>query len=96
MSNIQEMIKMFDSKEVVAEWDRRDQLLKRFNGLKQTTLADYQREMESMDDFKDGILKPTHSVTFIHIATFVDYLRWKQSVKYRGGTSCTTTRKTPI
>lgn len=81
--NIEKMIELFNSKEVVAEWDRRDQLLKRFNGLKQSTLADYQREMESMDDFKRGVLKPTHSVTYIHIATFVDYLRWKETNRYR-------------
>ena len=81
--NIEKMIELFNSKEVVAEWDRRDQLLKRFNGLKQSTLADYQREMESMDDFKRGVLKPTHSVTYIHIATFVDYLRWKEANRYR-------------
>lgn len=81
--DINKMIELFNSKEVVAEWDRRDQLLKRFNGLKQSTLADYQREMESMDEFKHGILKPTHSVTYIHIETFVDYLRWKESNRYR-------------
>lgn len=87
--NIEKMIELFNSKEVVAEWDRRDQLLKRFNGLKQSTLADYQREMESMDDFKRGVLKPTHSVTYIHIATFVDYLRWKEVNRYR-------TKKIPL
>lgn len=80
---IDQMIEMFDNKEVVAEWDRRDQLLKRFNGLKRPTLTLYQKEMESIPEFKKGIIKPTHSVTYVHIATFIDFLRWKEANRYR-------------
>ncbi|MEG0349543.1 hypothetical protein [Enterococcus sp.] len=87
--NIKEMLELFDSKDVVAEWDRRDELKIRFNGLKDTTLATYQKEMESMDEFKEGILKPSHGVTFININIFVQYLRWKDANLYR-------TKKIPL
>lgn len=80
---LKEMLAMFDSKEVVAEWDRRDELKIRFNGLKDTTLATYQKEMESMDEFKHGVLKPSYGVTFINIKVFVQYLRWKDANLHR-------------
>lgn len=82
-TSIQDMLNLFDSKEVVAEWDRRDELRNRFNGLSKTTLATYQKEMESIPEFKEGILKPTHGVTFFNIKTFVWYLRWKEVNRYR-------------
>lgn len=69
--------------DVAVEWDRRDQLLKRFNGLSKATLNVYQKEMEDIPEFKEGVIKPTHSVTWINIEIFVSYLRWKEAGKYQ-------------
>ncbi|OJG21622.1 hypothetical protein RU95_GL001145 [Enterococcus avium] len=39
--------------------------------------------MEAIDEFKEGILRPGHSTTFIHVHTFIWFLRWKDENKYR-------------
>lgn len=82
-SNITQMIELFNNKEVVAEWDRREELKKRFNGLSNSTLAAYQKEMETVPEFKKGIMKPSPGITWFHIKTFIWYLCWKDANLYR-------------
>lgn len=65
------------------DWYRQSLVLKMFHGMSKTTLIDYCREMEEIDEFKEGILKPGHSITFIHVHTFIWFLRWKDENKYR-------------
>ncbi|EOT42782.1 hypothetical protein ACWOE3_12485 [Enterococcus dispar] len=78
---LKELIHSVESKQVAAEWDRPEELMKRFNGLKKSTLYDYLKEMDSIPEFKQGIMRP--GVTFIHIGTFIWYLRWKEASRYR-------------
>lgn len=79
---IEELIKVAEEKEVSTEWDRKKELLKRFNGLSRSTLDNYQSEMESIPEFAEGVIKPGHSTTFINIHIFVWYLRWKEANRY--------------
>lgn len=78
-----ELLKQIEGKEVKAEWDRREELLTRFNGLSKTTLGTYQKEMEEIPEFKEGVIKPTHSVTWINLEIFILFLRWKEANRYR-------------
>ncbi|OJG96707.1 hypothetical protein RV18_GL001993 [Enterococcus termitis] len=80
---VEELLKQIEGKEVQAEWDRRDELMKRFNGLSKSTLNTYQKEMEEIPEFKEGVLKPTHSVTWINLALFILFLKWKEENRYR-------------
>ncbi len=79
---ITELIEMSNGKEVEAEWDRKKELLIRFNGLSRSSLDNYQKEMESIPEFAQGVIKPGHSTTFINIATFIWYLKWKEANRY--------------
>jgi len=79
---ITELIEMSNGKEVEAEWDRKKELLKRFNGLSKSSLDNYQNEMESISEFSQGVIKPGHSTTFINIHTFIWYLKWKEANRY--------------
>lgn len=77
-----ELIEAAESKVVTAEWDRRGELLIRFNGLSASTLNEYQKEMESIKEFKDGIIKPSPSVTWFNVQVFIWYLKWKEANRY--------------
>lgn len=79
---INELIEISKGKEVVAEWDRKKELLIRFNGLSRSSLDYYQKEMESIPEFAEGIIKPGHSTTFININIFIWYLKWKEANRY--------------
>ncbi|EOI57452.1 hypothetical protein [Enterococcus gilvus] len=77
---------LIESAEKVADpddWYRQGLILKMFHGMSKTTLIDYCKEMEDIEEFKEGILKPGHSTTFIHVHTFIWFLRWKDENKYR-------------
>lgn len=65
------------------EWFRRELLRKSFIGMSQSAFDNYQREMESIPEFNEGILKPGHSSTFINYNIFVWFLKWKQVNKHR-------------
>ena len=79
---INELIEMSEGKEVAAEWDRKKELLIRFNGLSRSTLDNYQSEMEHIPEFSKGVIKPGHSTTFINIDVFIQYLKWKEGNRY--------------
>lgn len=79
---LKDLISEAETKEVTAEWDRRDELMIRFHGLSRTTLNTYQREMETIPEFKQGVIKPTPSVTWININVFIWYLKWKEANRY--------------
>lgn len=79
---IEELIEMSQDKEVEAEWDRKKELLKRFNGLSRSSLDSYQSEMERIPEFAAGIIKPGHSTTFINIQAFIWFLKWKEANRY--------------
>ncbi|MEG2295103.1 MAG: hypothetical protein RSC23_17060 [Carnobacterium sp.] len=66
-----------------ADWYRQGLLLEVFRGLSKPTLNNYCKEMESIAEFKEGIIKPGHSTTFVNIHTFIWYLKWKDENKYR-------------
>ncbi len=53
------------------DWYRQGLILKMFHGMSKTTLVEYCKEMEAIDEFKEGILRPGHSTTFIHVHTFI-------------------------
>lgn len=74
--------------DVATDWDRRDQLMKRFNGLSKATLNTWQKEMESIPVFADGVLKPSYGVTFINIKIFIAFLRWKEAGKFQDKKPC--------
>ena len=65
-----------------ADWYRKKELMTRFVGLKKSTLDFYTKEMEEYPEFREGIIKPTHSVTWINYYTFIWYLKWKDANKY--------------
>lgn len=70
-------------KDPVEEWYRREELQKKFVGLKTSTLTNYVNEMSEYPEFSQGILRPTTNVTFIHKRLFLAYLRWKDSNKFQ-------------
>ena len=65
------------------DWYRQNLLLEMFHGMSKTTLVEYCKEMETIPEFAQGILRPGHSTTFVHVNTFIWYLRWKDENKYR-------------
>lgn len=65
------------------DWYRQGLILKMFHGMSKTTLVEYCKEMESIPEFAEGLLRPGHSTTFIHVHTFIWFLRWKDANKYR-------------
>lgn len=77
---LKELIHSVESKQVAAEWDRPEDLMIRFNGLKKSTLYAYLEEMENIAEFREGVIRS--GVTFIHIGTFIWYLRWKSASRY--------------
>lgn len=79
---IKELIEISQNKDVETEWDRKKELLKRFNGLSRSSLDLYQNEMESIPEFSEGVIKPGHSTTFINIHTFIWFLKWKEANRY--------------
>lgn len=79
---IKELIEISENKDVETEWDRKKELLKRFNGLSRSSLDNYQNEMEAIPEFSGGVIKPGHSTTFINIHTFIWYLKWKEANRY--------------
>lgn len=79
---IKELIEISENKDVETEWDRKKELLKRFNGLSRSSLDNYQNEMEAIPEFSEGVIKPGHSTTFINIHTFIWYLKWKEANRY--------------
>lgn len=80
---IKELIQQVEEKDISAEWDRKKDLLTRFNGLRESTLNGYQSEMEKIPEFAEGILKPGHSTTFINLAVFLWFLKWKDANLYK-------------
>ena len=65
------------------DWYRQGLLLKTFHGMSKTTLVEYCKEMETIPEFAEGILRPGHSTTFIHYHTFIWFLKGKDANKYR-------------
>ncbi|WP_311936098.1 hypothetical protein [Enterococcus avium] len=78
-----ELIKSAEESVKPDDWYRQGLILNMFHGMSKTTLVEYCKEMEGIDEFKDGILRPGHSTTFIHVHTFIWFLRWKDENKYR-------------
>lgn len=64
-------------------WYRLNQLPNAFVWLRDSTAKAYVKEMETVPEFQGGVIKPGHSTTFVHYDTFVDFLRWKDKLKYR-------------
>lgn len=77
--SFEELLATADSKEVIEDWDRPSELMKRFNGLSRSQLSVFQREMEEIEEFKSGVLKPSYNLVFIYYPTFIWYLRWKDA-----------------
>lgn len=65
------------------DWYRQSIMLKRFHGMSKSALLEYCREMESIPEFAEGLIRPGHSTTFIHYYTFLWFLRWKEANRYR-------------
>ncbi|EPF4429220.1 hypothetical protein ACSSP6_005145 [Escherichia coli] len=65
------------------DWYRQNLILEKFHGMSKTTLVEYCKEMETIPEFAEGVVKPGHSMTFIHVYTFIWFLRWKDANKYR-------------
>lgn len=80
---ITQLIESLENKAVPEDWYRRNELLQIFKGLSNTTLDSYQKEMEEYPVFKEGVIKPTHSVTWINIHIFLAFLRWKEDNRYK-------------
>lgn len=64
------------------DWYRQKLLLEKFKGMSKSTLEGYCKEMSDIPVFAEGLLKPGHSTTFIHLPTFIWFLRWKEANKY--------------
>lgn len=71
-------------KEVKPEdWYRLGLIKEVFHGISAKTIVSYCNEMLEIPDFAEGIIKPGPSTTFVHIHTFIWFLRWKDENKYR-------------
>lgn len=81
--NLKELIESAEKKVKPDDWYRKSLLTEVFKGMSPSTLSAYQKEMESIPEFAEGVLKPGHSTTFIHVHTFIWYLRWKEANNYR-------------
>lgn len=80
---LSELIKAAEKTVNTNDWYRQSLLLKTFHGMSKTTLVEYCKEMEGIEEFREGILRPGHSTTFIHYHTFIWFLKWKDANKYR-------------
>ena len=80
---LKELIEAADNQVFPAEWIRRDLMKTKFEGLSDSTLNNYQKEMDNIPEFKSGIMRPSHSISFINIHAFVWYLKWKEANRYR-------------
>lgn len=80
---LRQLIETSEKEVNVDDWYRREKLLQKFHGLSKSSLDVYQREMEDIPEFSEGVLKPGHSTTFINYHAFVWYLRWKEANRYR-------------
>lgn len=80
---LSELIKAAEKTVNPDDWYRQGLLLKTFHGMSKTTLVEYCKEMETIPEFAEGILRPGHSTTFIHYHTFIWFLKWKDANKYR-------------
>lgn len=65
------------------DWYRQNMILKKFHGMSKATLMEYCKEMDTIPEFSEGIIRPGHSSTYVHVHTFIWYLRWKDINKYR-------------
>lgn len=77
---------LIESAEKIAnpdDWYRQNLLLGIFHGMSKSTLNNYCNEMAGISEFSEGLLKPGHSSTFVHLYTFIWFLRWKDENKYR-------------
>lgn len=80
---LQQLIEAAEKEVIPDDWYRQSLLLKKFNGMSKSSLNAYQKEMEEIPEFSEGVLKPGHSTTFIHVHTFLWFLKWKQANNYR-------------
>lgn len=80
---LKELIESAEKKVEVADWYRKNLLLKKVEGVSESTLNAWQKEMESIPEFAEGIMKPGHSTTLIHYHTFIWFLRWKEATNYQ-------------
>ncbi len=80
---LQQLIDAAEKKVNPDDWYRKNLLTEMFKGMSPSSLNVYQKEMETIPEFAEGVLKPGHSSTYIHVHTFIWFLKWKQENKYR-------------
>lgn len=80
---LEQLIKSAEKNLNPDDWYRQSLILNKFHGMSKSTLVEYCKEMETIPEFAEGLLKPGHSTTFIHYDTFIWFLRWKEANKYR-------------
>lgn len=80
---LKEIIKAAENEVNTDDWYRKKLILEKFKGMSAPTLNNYCKEMEDIEEFEDGIIKPGYSTTFVHIPTFIWFLRWKDVNKGR-------------
>lgn len=74
---LKELVEAEEKIDPATEWERKEYVLKRYQGMSESALYRYMKEMESIPEFSDAVIKPGHSTSYIHIEKFNRFLRWK-------------------
>ncbi|MHC5248793.1 hypothetical protein [Enterococcus sp. LJL90] len=81
--SLKELIEQMEREVHPEDWYRAVDLHLRFHNLKKSTLNGYLKEMDEHEEFQQGVLRPSHSITWVNIQIFIWYLMWKDAVNYR-------------
>lgn len=61
-----------------AEWGNKQAILVRYEGLNKNTLNRWLAEMRANENFRKGVINPTHKTVWIRLKTFENFLYFKQ------------------
>ena len=77
---LKELIDTAEEKVTAEHWIRFNDIKDLFS-VSKNQVSYWLQEMEKIDEFKHGIMRPTHSITLVHYYTFLWFLRWKEANK---------------
>lgn len=79
---LQQLIEQAENTVTPEHWYRKSLIPEVFIGMSKSSVDNYCNEMEEIPEFAEGIVKPGHSSTYVHMHTFIWYLKWKHASRY--------------
>lgn len=68
---------------VQPEWVVTQKLPLVFVGIEKRTAEKYVSEMYTHPDYSDGVMKPSNRLTLVNVERFVEFLRFKDSDRFK-------------